>query len=397
MVLNIDQAGLRQRILDMASGMDPEDLSGLLGDMRGLLQSRGLEPSCARAREPRPGRLFFVPEGVRHLDSAQLEALTRAVDEWAAQARSPLIRFSRQRMRMIYLMLRHSGAKVGEVLALDDRRDLDLEAGEVLVRGEAPGDPERRVPLPREFLDELRRFLAQPRARQARGQIFRMDQGFVRRKLAEQAERVPFPRELLNPTVLRHSRAVELLRQGAPLPVVQALLGHASLVMTSGYCAFSEEDTRRILNHYIQRGDGMKTSARNTFSGFVSEVRAGELLTEVVLRTASGLEVVSLITGASAANLGVAKGRPMSAIVKAPFVLLSRDGESARLSARNSYPARITGVRGDGLCHEVSGVLEDGTPLCALVAGDSASAPSLAGGDPVWFSFKAMSVILVAQ
>jgi site-specific recombinase XerD len=36
---------------------------------------------------------------------------------------------------------------------------------------------------------------------------------------------------------LRHTHAVELVREGAPLPEVQAQLGHSSLSVTSRYLA----------------------------------------------------------------------------------------------------------------------------------------------------------------
>lgn len=129
-------AELREHIVKMASGMGPNGLSKLLGDVRGILQERGIEMGCGRAQDPRPSRMFSVPEGVRYLDGMQLEALTRAVDQWAAQARNQPTRLSRQRIRMIYLMLRYSGAKVGEVLCMDDMRDLDFNASEVMICGE---------------------------------------------------------------------------------------------------------------------------------------------------------------------------------------------------------------------------------------------------------------------
>jgi len=392
-----DISGAEQRVLALTSELGNEAIVDLLGAMRGLLRDRGVDPGCERARDPRPSRMFFVPEGVRYLDGMQLEALTRAVDTWAAAARTPQIRLSRLRLRLVYLMLRHSGAKVGEVLTLDDTRDLDFEANEVIIRGTGPDEHDRRVVLPKSFMDQLRRFLETPEALSLRGRVFHLDQGFVRRKISEQSSRVPFSRELLNPTVLRHSRAVELLRQGVPLPVVQRLLGHASVVLTSGYYAFSEGDSKRILNHYIQKEPGMRTSARNTFLGMVTGVRAGDVLTEVVLKTKSGKEIVSVITNDSASNLGISEGKNIAAIVKAPFVLLAKEEGKTLMSARNRFPATITKIHGDSISVEVTGALDDGTTMCALITDESVSTLSLKQGDTVWFFFKAMSVILIAE
>ncbi len=208
---------------------------------------------------------------------------------------------------------------------------------------------------------------------------------------------MPFSRELLNPTVLRHSRAVELLRAGVPLPVVQKLLGHASVVLTSGYYAFSENDSKRILNYFIQKEPSMRTSARNTFLGSVTRVHAGEVLTEVTITTKSGKQIVAIITADSVRNLGISEGKHLAAIVKAPFVLLAKDEGGARISARNSFPAVVKNVHGDDISVEVTGTLDDGTPMCALITNESRNALGLKPGERVWFFFKAMSVILVAE
>lgn len=391
------QNGMEERILELAESLDGPAMLDLLGAMRGLARQRGLEPEDDAGRGPRPARMFFVPEGVRYLDALQLAALTEAVDAWTEAARTPQIRLSRQRLRLVYLMLRHSGAKVGEVLALDDTSDLDFAACEVVIRGDSGAEPDRRVILPKSFMDELARFLDTPQAVSMRGRLFRLDQGFVRRKISEQAERVPFSRELLNPTVLRHSRAVELLRQGVPLPVVQRLLGHASVVLTSGYYAFSEHDSKRILTHYIQKEPGMKTSARNTFQGAVTRVRGGQVLTEVALATKSGHEVVAVITNDSAANLGITEGKNLAAIVKAPFVLIAKEEGKALLSARNRFQATISKIHGDDVSVEVTGKLDDGTTMCALITDASVDTLCLKVGDRAWFFFKAMSVILIAE
>lgn len=388
---------LRERILEPTASMEGEGLSTLLRDVRGTRRGRGLEPGCERAREPRASHMFIVPEGVRYLDGLQLAALTRAVDEWAAQARNAHVLFSRQRVRMVYLMLRHSGAKVGEVLRLDDVRDLDFTHSEVIIRGEEPTEAERRVILPKPFMEELRRFIDQPATQSIRGQVFHMDQGFVRRKLAEQAERVPFSKALLNPTVLRHSRAVELLRQGVPLPVVQGLLGHASVVLTSGYCAFSEGDSKRILHHHIQKENKVRTSARNSFHGQVCKVRTGQMLSEVVLKTKSGRKVEAIITNHSADSLDIRVGRSVTAIIKAPFVMASHEPDPCFSGPLNSFQGTVTHLQTDGAYWEVRGALDDGTTVCSLIPYATQHSTPLELGGVVWFFFRPMSVILVTE
>ncbi len=129
-------------------------------------------------------------------------------------------------MRLVYLMLRHSGAKLGEVLSLDERADLDPSQSTVAFRGTEDKEAPRRVVVPQTFLEEVERFAASPANRALRGELFHLDPGFVRRKLYEQARRAGLPVNRVSPTTLRHSRAVEMLRGGVPLPVVQVMLDH---------------------------------------------------------------------------------------------------------------------------------------------------------------------------
>ena len=404
---------------NVVSNMDDAQLSRLVREAGELLRLRkGLEvPSCRKsAQEPRPCRMFFVPDGVRHLSSEELTTLEQSFEAWVDLARTEAVRASRRRVRIIFLMLRHSGAKVGEVLALDETRDIDFvrslasfgggnheEDASYAAAGVAAGTAEhecagsRSVPLPKAFLEELSQYMNSPAAMGFRHTLFHMDQGFLRRKFYEQAERVPFAKALLNPTVLRHSRAIELLRAGVPLPVVQAMLGHSSVVLTAGYYAFSEQDSRRILAHHIHKGASVKTSARNSFRGTVSHVRTGEILTEVVLRTNSGQDIVAVITGGSSVNLDIALGRSYTAIIKAPFVLLAKEEGRTLLSARNRFLGTVRSVRADGVSVEVTGELADGTVLCSLITEASVATLDLKQGDSVWFFFKAMSVILVAD
>ena len=53
----------------------------------------------------------------------------------------------------------------------------------------------------------------------------------------------------------------------------------------------------------------MKISARNVLEGTVKSIRPGTVNTEVVIEIAKGMEVVSIITKASAKALGLEKGK----------------------------------------------------------------------------------------
>ena len=138
----------------------------------------------------------------------------------------------------------------------------------------------------------------------------------------------------------------------------------------------------------------MKTSARNTFFGSVTSVRKSPLLTEVSLTAQNGFEIVSVITNESFERLGLTEGGQVTALVKAPWVLLAKDESKAKTSARNCFSGKVTGIRGDGVAVEIMGELLDGTPMCALITAESVESLDLKEGDSVWFSFKAFSVII---
>jgi molybdopterin-binding protein len=69
----------------------------------------------------------------------------------------------------------------------------------------------------------------------------------------------------------------------------------------------------------------MKISARNTLKGKVKQVTAGAVNSEVVISLPGDLEVVSIITNASAKALGLKKGKEVYAVIKASNVMVAVD------------------------------------------------------------------------
>jgi molybdopterin-binding protein len=69
----------------------------------------------------------------------------------------------------------------------------------------------------------------------------------------------------------------------------------------------------------------MNISARNVLKGKVKSVTPGTVNTEVKLELPGGSEVVSIITKASAENLGLAEGKEVYAIIKASNVIIGTD------------------------------------------------------------------------
>jgi molybdopterin-binding protein len=69
----------------------------------------------------------------------------------------------------------------------------------------------------------------------------------------------------------------------------------------------------------------MKLSARNVLKGKVKSIKYGAVNSEVVMELPGGLEIVSVITKASAENLGLKEGKEVYAIIKATNVILGMD------------------------------------------------------------------------
>lgn len=69
----------------------------------------------------------------------------------------------------------------------------------------------------------------------------------------------------------------------------------------------------------------MRLSARNVLKGTVKSVNHGAVNSEIVVELPGGVEVVSIITKASAENLGLAEGKEVYAVIKATSVMIGVD------------------------------------------------------------------------
>lgn len=66
----------------------------------------------------------------------------------------------------------------------------------------------------------------------------------------------------------------------------------------------------------------MKISARNTFKGKVTQINYGPVSTEVTIKVAKGVEIVSVITTNSAKKLKLKEGSKAYAIIKSDNVIV---------------------------------------------------------------------------
>lgn len=69
----------------------------------------------------------------------------------------------------------------------------------------------------------------------------------------------------------------------------------------------------------------MKLSTRNSFLGTITKLVRGPVSTEVTIRVAPDVEIVSVITSRSARRLKLKKGRRAHALIKADNVIVGVD------------------------------------------------------------------------
>jgi integrase/recombinase XerD len=156
------------------------------------------------------------------------------------------------RDRALVELMYGAGLRVSEAVGLD-RAAVDLDGR--LVRCLGKGSKERVVPIGREAVDSLRRYLARGRPyldRRHRPELFLNAQGgaltragafLILRRLAGEAGLEP---ERVHPHLLRHSFATHLLEGGADLRSVQEMLGHADLSTTERYTHVSDRRRREL-------------------------------------------------------------------------------------------------------------------------------------------------------
>lgn len=193
---------------------------------------------------------------VQYLSETQLNALTDAFQIWHDLAPSEKQWRLRGRHWLTYLVLRFTGARLGEVvgcedkthLGLDDQNDIDFRQGEIrlvtLKRGEKKRTS-RILPVPLNVTSEVSAYWGH--FPDMKGKVFRMTPMSFRRMFYLRANEAKIPKDLAHPHILRHTRAIELLRGGVPVTVVQDLLGHAALTTTAVYLKLSGQEARSIL------------------------------------------------------------------------------------------------------------------------------------------------------
>jgi len=335
----------------------------------------------------------IVEEGSVCLDSLQLEHLEREFRTWAKGSKRSDVTVSRKRILLIFLLIRHTGAKLHEVLDLSPLADIDHDRL-IVTFGKSMPNQVRSVPLAHALASEIRDLFADEAFRHAAGQALGVDPAFVRRKFYERALACGFPKNLGSPEMIRKSRGVELMQSNMPLPAVQMYLGHSTPNLTSAYVSFSEDEIRAITSSFLHRESHRKTSARNSFFGKITAIRPAEIQAEVELTTLDGQKISSVITLDSLHRLGLKAGRLATVEVKAPWVTLYKTDKEPLCTAENRIPGVITRIKRSRVNTEYVLRIGPDAELCVITTTGSLRRLELQERDSVWAVFGSYATIL---
>lgn len=205
-----------------------------------------------------------IPTGalkIKYLSPQEVDTLTYTFQNWFDQA--PMKgkkREIRGRYWLVYLVLRFTGARLGEVTQLNDTNDIDYRAAELMLITLKRRDqkPKRIVPVPSNVVSEIATYLASYPNR--RGTVFNIDPNNFRKTFYQMASEAKILTEEIDtstgakhifphPHTLRHTRAIELIRAGIPVPAVQDLLGHSSILTTAQYVRLSGQEAKQMMKN----------------------------------------------------------------------------------------------------------------------------------------------------
>ena len=154
----------------------------------------------------------------------------------------------------------------------------------------------------------------------------------------------------------------------------------------------SADDLDRAFN--LMRRISMRISAKNVCYGVICSIRMENLLAEVCLQLKSGNRIFSIITAESVETLGLVVGEGAYAVIKASSVLVARDVDAMRISARNLLKGGVVSIRTDAVMGEVVLNIGGGDTLVATVTCDGALNLGVSEGDEAWAIIDATNVII---
>jgi molybdate transport system regulatory protein len=138
----------------------------------------------------------------------------------------------------------------------------------------------------------------------------------------------------------------------------------------------------------------MKISARNVLAGTVQNVTKGAVNSEIAITLQGGEKMTTIITNESTDRLDLKNGKPVFAVIKASDVMIGKDVNGAKLSARNVLAGELANIQEGAVNNEAEIKLPGGTIVVASITKAGVNALNLRPGDKVSAIIKASHVLV---
>lgn len=199
----------------------------------------------------------------REVTFLELDELARLVSAPTGEALDTL------RDKSILTVLFSSGMRVSELCSLD-RDKIDLSRGELSIRGK--GSKIRMVFLSEEARESIKNYLNKrsdidealfiripkgvrpPDIKGSDPLSLRLTPRSIQRIVKKYSIKAGIVGKNVSPHSLRHSFATDLLRNGADIRSVQAMLGHASITTTQIYTHVTDKQLREVHQRFHNKG-----------------------------------------------------------------------------------------------------------------------------------------------
>ena len=193
-----------EEIANFLLAYNPSTLNRHQAAIKAYLEFRGIGWSFNRRQFP--SRRKHIP---RYINPSDVEAIANAAE--------------REEDRMFIETLFTLGCRITELRGIDSK-DIESEGVRLTVKG----GRERLIPVTGDFRQTLKSY-----AKGKQGKLFPETYWYYYKTLKELCRKAGVKE--VSPHILRHARAVDLLRKGMPLPFVQQFLHHASINTTAIY------------------------------------------------------------------------------------------------------------------------------------------------------------------